>query len=128
VVQEGPQVFRITLIQGLNRQIRRMCEHFGYEVKKLERVRIMNISLNKLPVGDWRDLTQQEVESIYAMVQDSSTEQAPAPKKSKPKPKPPVEQKNNNPDKRNHKPRKSGGNKPHPSRSTAPHKKNNKRR
>ena len=43
--QEAPFVFRITLIQGLNRQIRRMCEHFGYEVTKLERVRIMNISL-----------------------------------------------------------------------------------
>ena len=43
VVQEAPTVFRITLIQGLNRQIRRMCEHFGYEVTKLERVRIMHI-------------------------------------------------------------------------------------
>ncbi|TAE91071.1 MAG: 23S rRNA pseudouridine(2604) synthase RluF [Bacteroidetes bacterium] len=128
VVQEGAQTFRITLIQGLNRQIRRMCEHFGYEVKKLERVRIMNISLNKLPVGDWRDLTTQEIESIYAMVQDSSTEQTPAPKKNKPKPKPPVEPKSNNPDKRNNKFRKSTKNKPNTPRGTAPHNKRNKRR
>jgi 23S rRNA pseudouridine2604 synthase len=72
VVQEGPTVFKITLIQGLNRQIRRMCEHFGYEVKKLERVRIMNIGLNKLPVGDWRDLTSNELDIIYGMIEDSS--------------------------------------------------------
>lgn len=76
VVQEGVHVFRITLIQGLNRQIRRMCEHFGYEVTKLERVRIMNISLKGLPLGDWRDLTEQEKTSIYAMVADSSSEPA----------------------------------------------------
>ncbi|MGV2387916.1 MAG UNVERIFIED_CONTAM: hypothetical protein LVR29_05150 [Microcystis novacekii LVE1205-3] len=50
--------FRIILIQGLNRQIRRMCEHFGYEVIKLERIRIMNIGLKGLPIGDWRDLTK----------------------------------------------------------------------
>ncbi|MBP9186433.1 MAG: 23S rRNA pseudouridine(2604) synthase RluF [Bacteroidia bacterium] len=71
VVQEGPTVFRVTLIQGLNRQIRRMCEHFGYDVKKLERVRIMNINLNKLPVGDWRDLSEKELEIIYGMVENS---------------------------------------------------------
>lgn len=131
VVQEGAQVFRITLIQGLNRQIRRMCEHFGYEVKKLERVRIMNISLNKLPVGDWRDLTTQEIESIYAMVKDSAGEQQQAPAKSNPKPKPkpkaPVEG-NHNPDKRNNKFRKSNKNKPNNSRGAAPHNKSNKRR
>ncbi len=74
VVQEGVNVFRITLIQGLNRQIRRMCEHFGYEVTKLERVRIMNIGLKGLPLGDWRDLTEQEKNIIYALVADSSSE------------------------------------------------------
>ena len=74
VVQEAPYVFRITLIQGLNRQIRRMCEHFGYEVTKLERVRIMNIGLKGLPVGEWRDLTESEMEIIYNLLEDSSNE------------------------------------------------------
>ena len=74
VIQEGTQVFRITLIQGLNRQIRRMCEHFGYEVTKLERVRIMNIGLKGLPVGEWRDLTESEMEIIYTLLEDSSNE------------------------------------------------------
>ena len=87
VVQEGVNVFRITLIQGLNRQIRRMCEHFGYEVTKLERVRIMNIGLKGLPLGDWRDLTEQEKNIIYALVADSSSEsvkKSSTPKSSKP--------------------------------------------
>ena len=65
VVQESVNTFRIILIQGLNRQIRRMCEHFGYDVVKLERVRIMNIDLKGLPVGDWRDLTEMEMKVIY---------------------------------------------------------------
>lgn len=69
-----PNTFRIILVQGLNRQIRRMCEHFGYEVTKLERVRIMNISLKGLPVGDWRDLTESEMKTIYAMIAKSSGE------------------------------------------------------
>ncbi len=71
VVQESTFTFRITLIQGLNRQIRRMCEHFGYEVKKLERVRIMNIQLGKLPVGEWRNLTDYEVNAIYELIKES---------------------------------------------------------
>jgi 23S rRNA pseudouridine2604 synthase len=70
----NPTTFRIILVQGLNRQIRRMCEHFGYEVTKLERVRIMNISLKGLPVGDWRDLTESEMKTIYAMIAKSSGE------------------------------------------------------
>ena len=70
----NPTTFRIILVQGLNRQIRRMCEHFGYEVTKLERVRIMNISLKGLPVGDWRDLTESEMKTIYAMIAMSSGE------------------------------------------------------
>ena len=69
-----PITFRIILIQGLNRQIRRMCEHFGYEVIKLERIRIMNINLKGLPVGDWRDLTESEMKTIYAMIAKSSGE------------------------------------------------------
>jgi 23S rRNA pseudouridine2604 synthase len=74
VVQEATTVFRITLIQGLNRQIRRMCEHFGYEVIKLERVRIMNIGLKGLPLGEWRDLTDIEMVDIYNLLEDSSNE------------------------------------------------------
>ncbi len=74
VVQEATQVFRITLIQGLNRQIRRMCEHFGYEVTKLERVRIMNIGLKGLPVGEWRDLTESEMDIINNLLEDSSND------------------------------------------------------
>jgi len=85
VVQEAPTVFRITLIQGLNRQIRRMCEHFGYEVTKLERVRIMHISIKGIPLGEWRDLTKSELDQIFALLKDSSSEVKPKPNLSKPK-------------------------------------------
>lgn len=81
IVQEAPNRFRVILIQGLNRQIRRMCEHFGYEVTKLERVRIMNIDLKGLPVGDWRELSDLEMETIYAMIEDSTSEHLKNPKK-----------------------------------------------
>ena len=82
VVQEGVTTFRIVLVQGLNRQIRRMCEHFGYEVVKLERVRIMHIDLKGLPVGDRRDLTENEMKVMYSMLEDSSgvVEKKPKPK------------------------------------------------
>lgn len=73
VVREGAQVFRITLVQGLNRQIRRMCEYFGYTVTKLERIRIMNITLKGLPVGEWRDLTEEEMADIRKMIAHSSS-------------------------------------------------------
>jgi 23S rRNA pseudouridine2604 synthase len=73
VKQEGVFVFRIILVQGLNRQIRRMCEHFGYEVTKLERVRIMNVSLKGLAPGDWRELTEEETRIIYKMSEESSS-------------------------------------------------------
>lgn len=66
--------FRIILIQGLNRQIRRMSEYFGYEVIRLERVRIMNITLKGLAVGDWRYLNHKELEEIHAAISDSSGE------------------------------------------------------
>ena len=88
VVRESRFVFNITLVQGLNRQIRRMCEVFGYEVVKLERIRIMNVTLKGLALGDWRDLTEQEVATILAETEHSSS-QAQAPAKSKPKPKSP---------------------------------------
>jgi len=77
VVQDGVNVFKITLVQGLNRQIRRMCEYFGYEVTKLERVRIMNIRLKGIPLGEWRDLSQSEMDTIYALLEDSSSEATP---------------------------------------------------
>ena len=71
-------MFRITLVQGLNRQIRRMCEHFGFEVTKLERIRIMNVSLKGLPVGEWRDLTDDELIELFKLIEDSSSEVKPA--------------------------------------------------
>ena len=74
IEQLAATVFRIVLVQGLNRQIRRMCEHYGYDVIKLERVRIMNISLKGLPVGDWRDLTEDELQILYGMIENSSSE------------------------------------------------------
>lgn len=87
VNQESRFVFRITLIQGLNRQIRRMCEHLGYEVTKLERIRIMNVSLKGLAVGQWRDLTQKELAELFDAIRDSSSEApAEAPKAARKKP------------------------------------------
>jgi len=74
VKKEAPFVFRITLVQGLNRQIRRMAEYFGYEVTKLERVRIMNISLKGVPPGEWRDLTDDELIALFKLIEDSSSE------------------------------------------------------
>lgn len=62
--------FRIILTQGLNRQIRRMCEYLGYEVKKLKRIRIMNIKLD-LPIGKWRDLTKSEMTELNDLLGDS---------------------------------------------------------
>jgi len=56
--------FKIILMQGLNRQIRRMCEYLDYEVVALKRVRIMNISLGKLPIGKWRELTNKELQDL----------------------------------------------------------------
>lgn len=77
VVKESPFVFRITLIQGLNRQIRRMCEYFDYEVVKLERVRIMHVTLKGIPLGEWRELDEKEMAEIYKAIENSSsTEEA----------------------------------------------------
>jgi 23S rRNA pseudouridine2604 synthase len=58
------RIFRITLTQGLNRQIRRMCNAYDYQVIKLQRVRVMNIKLDKLKIGEWRDLTEVELEEL----------------------------------------------------------------
>ena len=70
--QEGPCRFRLVLVQGLNRQIRRMCEALGYNVQKLRRVRINNIRIGTLQPGQWRELTQAEVSGLLASIQDSS--------------------------------------------------------
>jgi 23S rRNA pseudouridine2604 synthase len=75
VEREGAQRFRIILTQGLNRQIRRMCETLGYEVKTLTRVRIMNIALQNLKVGEWRYLSGSEIKKIKQLVQYSSKTQ-----------------------------------------------------
>lgn len=93
VVVETPFVFRITLIQGLNRQIRRMCEHFGYNVTKLERTRIMHIGLQGLQIGEFRPLEEEEMRLLNKYLEKSRSE-APEKKvtsatdKPKPKPKP----------------------------------------
>lgn len=85
VKKEGPFTFRITLVQGLNRQIRRMCEHFGFDVTKLERTRIMNVSLKGLPLGEWRDLNDDELIELFKLIENSSSEAKPAKPKAKPK-------------------------------------------
>ncbi len=61
-----PNIFKITLTQGLNRQIRRMCEFLGYKVVTLKRIRILNIKLEELKVGKWRDLTEEELSTLKA--------------------------------------------------------------
>ena len=71
VKKEASHVFTIILTQGLNRQIRRMCEYLGYSVNKLKRVRIMNVTLSGLPVGKWRNLTEDEMKFINDAVQNS---------------------------------------------------------
>lgn len=77
VTPETRATFRIILTQGLNRQIRRMCEALGYSVLKLKRTRIMNISLKGLKTGEWRYLTSSEISEINRLVATSSkTEEA----------------------------------------------------
>lgn len=60
VRRTGERSFNIIIVQGLNRQIRRMCEYFGYNVRSLRRIRIMNIRLGNMKPGQWRELTQAE--------------------------------------------------------------------
>jgi 23S rRNA pseudouridine2604 synthase/16S rRNA pseudouridine516 synthase len=72
VVMQSKMVFRITLTQGLNRQIRRMCEYLGYEVTKLKRTRIMSVRLAGLKPGQWRDLTDEEMLQINTAVASST--------------------------------------------------------
>ena len=72
VEQIGKKQFRIILTQGYNRQIRRMCEYFGYRVQKLVRVRIMNIKLGDLKPGTYREVTEAEYRRLRQMIADSS--------------------------------------------------------
>jgi len=72
VEKVADKIFKIILTQGLNRQIRRMCEYLDYEVTKLKRTRIMNVELGYLQTGDWRELTQEEMKEINTMISTSS--------------------------------------------------------
>ena len=67
----GKHTFSIILTQGLNRQIRRMCEALGYEVKDLVRVRVMNIRLGSLREGEYREVTDEELDELYRLIQDT---------------------------------------------------------
>ena len=66
----GPRSFNLILIQGLNRQIRRMCEALGYNVVSLKRIRIMNIKLGRLEIGHWRNLTDRELGELFATLEE----------------------------------------------------------
>ena len=70
----GKFKFRIILTQGLNRQIRRMCEYCGYKVARLVRVRVMNIKLGDLKPGEYRAVTEAEIEKLYELIRNSSNE------------------------------------------------------
>ena len=70
VKQLGPKKFKIILTQGLNRQIRRMCEALGYRVKTLKRVRIMNIKLD-VPIGNYREFTKEELYELNKLLENS---------------------------------------------------------
>lgn len=77
VKKEGKFIFRIILTQGLNRQIRRMCKYLGYKVLKLKRIRIMHITIDNLPPGEWRYLTTEEINRLKELVSTSvKTEEA----------------------------------------------------
>ncbi|WP_303968508.1 pseudouridine synthase [Sporosarcina ureae] len=65
----GPKTFSIILTQGLNRQIRRMCAALGYHIHRLQRVRILNIELGDLPIGEWRELTDTERKELFKTLQ-----------------------------------------------------------
>ncbi len=67
----GKCTFNIILTQGLNRQIRRMCEYLGFKVTSLKRIRIMNVSLNNLPTGKWRYLNSEEISTILNLTRGS---------------------------------------------------------
>ncbi len=71
VRQTGKRSFTIVLTQGLNRQIRRMCETYGYRVRRLVRTRVLNIRLGDLPAGSWREVTAEERRELDRLIRDS---------------------------------------------------------
>jgi 23S rRNA pseudouridine2604 synthase len=85
VEKVSDKVFKIILTQGLNRQIRRMCEYLEYEVTKLKRTRIMNVELGYLQTGDWRELSDEEMSEINKMISTSSKTEDASPKKQQAK-------------------------------------------
>ena len=85
VEKVNDKIFKIILTQGLNRQIRRMCEYLDYEVTKLKRTRIMNVELGYLQTGDWRELTEEEMKEINSMISLSSKTEEASKIKEKPK-------------------------------------------
>ncbi|MNG11745.1 Ribosomal large subunit pseudouridine synthase F [compost metagenome] len=68
VTRVAERVFKIVLTEGKNRQIRRMCEAFGYNVVRLRRMRIMNIHIGDLAIGRWRDLHKDELDELFTML------------------------------------------------------------
>ena len=74
VEQLGRKQFKMILTQGLNRQIRRMCEYFDYRVEKLVRTRIMNIELGSLKAGRYRNVSAEEYQTLLELIKDSSNE------------------------------------------------------
>jgi 23S rRNA pseudouridine2604 synthase len=85
VEKVADKMFKIILTQGLNRQIRRMCEYLSYEVTKLKRTRIMNVELGYLQTGDWRELTEEEMNEINKMISTSSKTEEASTKNKQPK-------------------------------------------
>lgn len=126
VKQTGKHSFSIILVQGLNRQIRKMCEALGYKVTALQRVRIMNITLGKIAIGKWRYLSEPETEALLAAVSGSVSE---IKGKTYQKSFAPGNRKTDQPDRKIGKPQKSNSPSPQknkPDQSPKPHQKNNK--
>ena len=73
VKKESKYTFRIILTQGMNRQIRRMCEYFGYRVEELQRIRIMNINLGDLKPGEYRKVLEKEYKELEKLIKNSSS-------------------------------------------------------
>lgn len=93
VTRINDRTFNIVLTQGLNRQIRRMCDVFGYKVKRLQRTRIMNIRLGKMKIGQWRNLTKEEFLTLNTLLNDTKTTYKNKPKKNNFKKKPNISDK-----------------------------------
>lgn len=108
VTQKGPNTFTIVLRQGLNRQIRRMCEYLGYTVTKLQRIRIMHIHLGNLKTGQYRNLTAAETEELYRKIATSTKTQSTSTKKKSSAPSP-ASRKKEMPDQAKRKPIQSKG-------------------